>query len=946
METLSSAPSSGDSLSKSPAQKFFIVDGHSYAYQAYYAIGGLQTPGGLAVGAAFGFTQLIERLLGEGPSHLAVVFDSPEVTFRSERFAEYKVHRAPMPEDLQAQIPMIKEVLGCYRIPAVEAPGYEADDVIATLAKRAARAGIDVYLVSKDKDLEQLIDERIRIFNPKDGECLDAAGLFEKKGLRPDQVVDFLALAGDSTDNVPGVEGIGAKTALKILAAVKRFEDAFTGDVPGLSPRVVERLKTGRESAELSRFLVTLDLNCPLPGGAEPEAFRVAEADRTALAALFERLRFRRLHEKYSKAGEKEPATRRDIATVEGRGPDASNPLPSRFQLVRTREDLSALADRLRNAAVVSFDTETTGLDPFRDAIVGLSFAVLEDEKRILDLQDASAAAREAAVEAFYVPLRSPEPLELSAGEVLDALRGPLEDPSIAKAGQNVKFDLLFYRNAGVRVRPARFDTMVASYLLNPEVRAHNLDALALEYLGYKKIPTEKLIGEGKDQVSMDRVPVQDVFNYACEDADVALRLFLVLREKLRSAGLESLMDDVEAPLVEVLADMEMAGIAVDPEHLADMAKRIRADLDRLTAEIHGLAGSEFNVASPAQLAEVLYGKLGLPSGPKGKSGVASTAADVLDGIEDRHPIVPKILEHRELTKLVGTYVEALPELIQPKTGRIHTSFNQTVAATGRLSSSNPNLQNIPIKTELGREIRKAFVAGGPDLLLLSADYSQVELRILAHFSNDPILVAAFEKGEDIHRSVAAQLYGARPEDVTPDLRRLAKAVNFGIIYGQTSFGLSRELGIPVEEAAAIIQGYFERHPGVRAFIDLTIARARDDGFVRTILGRRRPIRDLNSRNQRLRAIAERTAVNSVVQGSAADLIKVAMNNIHTDILQRESRARILLQIHDELVLEVPQAGLDVEEARVRAEMVEAMDLRVPLIVNTAAGRTWYESKE
>jgi DNA polymerase-1 len=1001
--------------SRPPAQpamegeKFVIIDGHSYAYQAYYAIGNLQTPTGLSVGAVFAFTQLIERLLAMKPSHFAVIFDSPGRTFRDERYAAYKAQRAPMPEELEAQIPLIKEVLAAYRIPCIEVAGYEADDIVATLARKASQAGLATLIVSKDKDLEQLIDEHVRIFSPKDGECLDPAGLLARKGLRPDQVVDFLALVGDSSDNVPGIEGIGPKTALKILGAVTRFEDLFTAEIPGLSPRLRERLRAGRESAELSRALVTLDVNCPLPLGPEPAAYLLQPADGPALLSLFQRFRFLRLMEKYSRAanagaaGSGNGGTGAGLAAKQagelsldsllgspllsppGRGvpgpaaaansdesvgtaaagtpPEGdkapSTPLPSRYSTVRTARELQELAARLARADQIAVDTETTGLDPFRDRLVGLSFAVFSEPppappapRGELELPGlapeppADRRSREAPVEAFYVPLLAPEPLELTLEKVVEALRPRLEDPASPKVGQNAKFDILFLRGAGVNLKPVVFDTMVASYLLNPEVRAHNLDILALDYLGHKKVSTESLIGTGKNQISMEQVPLEKISAYACEDADVTLRLRLVLEERLRQAQLWRLMEEVEMPLLEVLADMELAGISIDAAHLTAMGEKIRRSLTELTAEIHRLAGVEFNVASPPQLAEVLYGKLGLPPGPKGKSGVASTAGEVLADLRDRHPVVQKIIEHRELTKLLGTYVEALPQLQKSRTGRIHTSFNQTVAATGRLSSSNPNLQNIPVKTELGREIRKAFRAGDPDRLLLSADYSQVELRILAHLSGDERLVDSFLKGEDIHTSVAAQIYGVAAAEVTPAMRRLAKSINFGIVYGMTPFGLSQDLGISVEEAAEIIRSYFERHPGVRSFVEETLARARQEGSVRTLLGRRRPIRDINSRHPRMRALAERTAVNSVVQGSAADLIKAAMNNIYTDLKERRSRARLILQIHDELVLEVVRADLAVEEERVRVEMVEAMELRVPLVVNTVAGETWFEAKE
>jgi DNA polymerase I len=949
-----------------PADKFFLIDGHSYSFQAFYAIGSLQTPSGVPVGAVYVFAGLIEKVLAEGATHLAVAFDTGAATFRAERYPEYKVGRLPCPEGMRDQVNWIKEVLEAYRIRIVEVPGYEADDAIAAIALRASKAGIPTYIISKDKDLEQLIDDRIRIYDPKDGKCLDAAGLLAKKGIRPDQVVDFLALVGDASDNVPGVDGIGSKTAVKILQAAGSFDAAFRdGPIPEISAKVQEKLRSGRESAELSRALVTLDASCPIPGGAEPEGFRLREPDREKIVALYRRFQFTRLLTKYQEGGspaggpvEKElfpadvlspPRRGPEGARPAGENPDAApcvqeSPLPSTYSLIETGDDLAALVRRLSSSQEIAVSVAAMGFDPMGgDGLAGISFAC---PKAIGKGEDRGKEPREAPVEAWYVPLRGPETLEVRPEEAIAALRPILESASIAKVGQNIKFTLLFLLGAGIRMGGIRFDTMIASYLLNPEVRAHNLGNLSAEYLGHQKRAIEDLIGTGKERIPVDRVPTGEMRDFSCEEADAALRLALTLEGKLREAGLEPLFRDVEMPLIEVLADMERAGIAIDPARLAEMAGEIRAALGGLTAEIHRLAGRDFNIASPPQLAEVLYGQLGLPAGKKGKSGTPTTAAEALEEIRDRHPIVGKIIEHQELTKLLGTYVEALPTLVKPATGKIHTSFNQTVAATGRLSSSDPNLQNIPIKTELGRRIRKAFIPSGPDKVLLSADYSQVELRILAHLSEDAALIEAFEKGDDIHRIVAAQLNGVKPEDVTPAMRRFAKVVNFGIVYGMTPFGLSQDLGIGVEDAGEIIRTYFDAHPGVRAFVDRAIAEARAKGCVRTILGRRRPIRDIESRNPRLRAFAERTAVNSIVQGSAADMIKVAMNNIHTDLVGSGSKAKLILQIHDELVLEVPRGDLAVEEARVREEMVGAMTLRVPVIVNISAGNTWYDAKE
>ena len=549
----------------------------------------------------------------------------------------------------------------------------------------------------------------------------------------------------------------------------------------------------------------------------------------------------------------------------------------------------------------------------------------------------------ESAVEAFYVPILAPEALELSQEIILNTLRPLLEDSNIEKVGQNIKFDARFCRNRGVRLRGIAGDSMVASYLLNPGTRGHNLDSLALEYLRHRNIPIESLIGEGKNSITMDRVPLDKICDYSCEDAEVALRLCAVLEEKLAAENLLPVYRDVEVPLIEVLVEMEHQGIAIDRLQLESMAKKLEDMLQELTRRIHECAGHEFNIASTQQLGKVLFEELGLPRGRRGKTGY-STSAEVLESLKNKHAIIPWILEHRSLTKLLSTYVEALPKLIEPATGRIHTSFNQTVAATGRLSSSDPNLQNIPIKTDLGREIRRAFMPARPDHVLLSADYSQVELRILAHLSGDENLLQSFQRGEDIHRSVAALVNGVTLDQVTAAMRQAAKAINFGIIYGMSPYGLSQDLGISVEDAAAFINAYFASYPGVSRFVDSAIARARESGEVRTILGRRRKIPDIHSKNQRLRAFAERTAVNTVVQGSAADLIKVAMNNIFTDIQNRQAETRLLLQIHDELVFEIHRDRALEESEHIRREMAGAIQLAVPVTVDIHWGESWYET--
>ncbi|MBI4586744.1 MAG: DNA polymerase I [Planctomycetes bacterium] len=945
--------------------KFFIIDGYSYGYQAYYGIPRLQTPGGTPAGAVFGFAQLIEKVLEEKPDYLAVVFDHPEPTFRHQRFPEYKANRAPMPEELEAQLPAIRELLQAYRIPILEVAGFEADDVIGALARRAAEKGIDAYLVSRDKDLEQLLDEHIRYYDSSNGKPFTVQSLREKKGIAPSQVVDYLSLVGDDIDNIPGIDGIGPKTAVKVLSQVESLDALFGADPDrrrwNLPAGVIDKILKSRPQLEETRGLLKLRTDCPLPLGIED--LKVGEPDAAALRQLFERFHFRNLLKKLearhaaaptaspqppeaseldlegmdsSAALESEVRTESEAAPAAA--PEVSaTPLPSHYRLVRSERELESLRDLLRGAKRFAFDTETTGLNPLRDRLVGLSFAVFKEGLA------RSPAAREAPVQAFYVPLRAPEPLELSQEKILGGLRPVLEDPNLEKVGQNIKFDARFCRSHGLRLRGIAGDSMVASYLLNPGIRGHNLDSLAIEYLRHRNIPIESLIGEEKEAAGMETVPLEKISEYSCEDADVALRLCAVLEEKLELEGLHPVYRDVEVPLIEVLAEMEHRGITIDRAHLDGMARKLNEELEELTRKIHERVGREFNIASPQQLGKVLFEDLGLPRGRRGKIGW-STSAEVLESMKEKHPVVPWILDHRSLTKLLGTYVEALPQLIEPSTGRIHTSFNQTVTATGRLSSSDPNLQNIPVKTELGREIRKAFMPGQPDHVLLSADYSQVELRILAHLSADASLIESFRRGEDIHRAVAALVNGVSQDLVTPEMRRAAKAVNFGIIYGMSPFGLSQDLGIPVEDAADFIGAYFSNYPGVSRFVDATIAGARETGEVRTILGRRRRIPDLNSKNQRLRGFAERTAVNTVVQGSAADLIKVAMNNIYTDLQERQADNHLLLQIHDELIFEVHRDRAEEECGHIRREMAGAIRLAVPVTVDIHWGESWYEA--
>jgi DNA polymerase-1 len=893
------------------SKTLFLIDGHAHCYKAFYAIRGLTSPDGRPTNAAFGFTAMLLKLLkAEKPDYAAAVFDAPGPTFRHEEFEDYKAQRRPMPDELQPQIPLIKQIFEAARIPLLEIPGYEADDVIATLAKRASEQGIDVYIATGDKDALQLLDDRIRLYDTKEGTSYGVEDLAEDKGIRPDQVVDMMALSGDTTDNVPGIRGIGPKTALKLVREYGTLEDVLdhADDVSGKV--LAKRLREGGEIARTSRRLVTLDTDAPVE--VELKDCRVAEPDKTALLRLFSELGFKKFIAELGGVGDAVPrhAGRGDV----------------RYHTVDTEDGLKELAGRLAKQDTIALDLETTSQRPMRADLVGFSFAWTERE-------------------AYYVPVDGPlGSTTVPVDRALDILRPVLEADTPAKIGQNIKYDYVVLRRQGVRLNGIVFDSMVAAYLLDPDRRRYNLDELALGFLDFRKIPTSDLIGKGKKQIRMNRVPVEKVAEYACEDADTVVRLFGVLSPQLETFGLAGLAREMEFPLIPVLGEMEYAGIKVDPDTLADISEELDTAIRAIAAEIYEESGEEFNIDSPKQLSAVLFGKLNMPATKKTKTGY-STDAGVLEELAIRYPLAARVARYRALKKLKGTYADALPKLIHPGTGCIHTSFNQTMTATGRLSSSDPNLQNIPVRTEQGREIRRAFVPRSPELRLLAADYSQIELRILAHLSHDEALCDAFRSDLDIHAFVAAEIHGVGLDDVDREMRRRAKAVNFGIIYGLTPYGLSRGIGIPVNEAGEFIDAYFHRYPRVREFIHETIARAREDGYVSTIFGRRRYLRTINSDNDVERRFAERMAVNAGIQGTAADMAKIAMNRIHARIRDEDRPARMLLQIHDELLFEVDKDAVDDERDLIETEMTGAAELDVPVKVNVGVGNNWLEVK-
>ncbi len=930
-------------------ETLYLLDGMALAYRAYFAFMSrpLINSRGENTSAIYGFVTTLMRILDvEKPDHVAVAFDTKEPTFRHEKFPQYKATRQKMPEDMVGQLDRIKEVVRAFQTPLLEKPGFEADDIIGTLARRAEKEGVLTFMVTADKDYMQLISPLIKMYRPgksgTDREIVEEAGVKEKFGVTPEQVIDVLALMGDTSDNVPGVSGIGEKTAIPLIQKFGSLDALYARleEVPQKGVR--EKLAAGREQAYLSKELVTIHTGVPV--GVDFHELRATPPDRGKLARLFEDLEFRSLAAKLVEpvddaaaaapvAGEK-PAARATIATDR-----------HTYHLVTTEQELQRLVESLSGSSHFVFDTETTSKDPLRARLVGLSFCVQERE-------------------AYYVPVHAPKegsaPATLFSPEdpsgtgfdhtvgalplntVLDALRPVFASEAIGKIGQNLKYDMTVLENHGMPVRGLRFDTMVASYILRADGQ-HNLDALALEYLQYTMVSFSDLVGKGKTEKPITAVPLQAIAEYSAEDADMTMRISACQVPRLKELGLDRLCEEVEFPLIAVLAHMEIAGIALDREYLAQMSAEMELQLQVLISRIHELAGERFNINSTQQLGEVLFQKLKLPVVRKTKTGFSTDVA-VLEALRGQHPLIEEILNYRQLTKLKSTYIDALPSLINPVTGRVHTSFNQTVAATGRLSSSDPNLQNIPIRTELGSAIRKAFIPSRRGAGLLSADYSQIELRIMAHISADEGLRQAFLNDEDIHATTAAKIFGVTSAEISREMRRKAKEVNFGIMYGIGPFGLANRLEISQGEARDIIGRYFERFPKVKQYIHDTIEGVRRSGYVSTLLGRRRYLPDITSRNQAVRGNAERQAINMPIQGTAADMIKLAMIAVDRELRASALESRMLLQVHDELVLEVPEDEKASVERLVVKEMRDAMKLSVPIRVDVGFGANWLEA--
>ena len=911
------------------AKKLYIIDGHAHIYAAYYAPmrQQLTSPSGEPTKATYIFTTLLYGLIKRhSPDMLVVAMDSKSPTFRSKIYPQYKANRPAMPDDMPTQIDRIEQILKAMNISMLRLDGFEADDIIGTIAKKASMDGIDTYVCAKDKDMYQLVDDHICIFDVKKGETLDDDTLYEKYKIQPEHFIDVLALQGDASDNVPGVPLIGEMNAIKLIQKFGSLDNLYK-NVDKIGGKRGENLRKFKEQAYLSRKLVIINTQSPIK--IDYQKYELKEPDKEKLIALFSELGFNRLLTQLGLAdgaGAHPAVAASPSAQDPGRAACAKT-LSHDYQLIDTQEKFESFLTKLKKQKLFAFDTETTSISAMRAELVGMSFS-WEPHK------------------AFYLPVKAPlGSKHLSAAAVRRELAPILAAEDVKKIGQNIKYDLLVMQNAKMPIKGLYFDTMVASYCLDPQRRSHSLDNMALDFLNYECIPTSSLIGKGKNQLTFDMVDPVAVCEYAAEDADITFQLYEYLVDRLeKQPSLKKLFQDVEMPLVSVLTAMEYNGVSLNTGLLKKMSGELSETLDTLTDQIYKQADAVFNIDSPKQLAEILFDKLSLKPVRIGKSA-PSTSAAVLEQLSEQHPVIELILEYRRLTKLKNTYVDKLGSLINPRTGRVHASFNQTITATGRLSSSNPNLQNIPIRTKLGSRVRSAFIPKNKTDCILSADYSQIELRLLAHFSKDRALMAAFAADKDIHRFVASQIYNVPLEEVTGEMRSSCKAVNFGIIYGQGAFGLSRSIGISPAEAGKFIDDYFARYSSIRKFTDSVIEAAERTGYAETILHRRRKIANLTNKKSGKRAQARRMAINTVIQGSAADLIKVAMINIQRKIEAEALPVKLILQVHDELVFELPAAEAQTHAKWVGKEMTTALKLDVPLKVDITYGPTWLSDK-
>lgn len=919
-------------------EKLFLLDAYALIYRAYYAF--IKNPRinskGLNTSAILGFVNTLEEVLTkEQPSHIGIAFDPSGPTFRHEAYEQYKAQREETPEGIRTAVPYIKDIIRAYRIPILEVPGYEADDVIGTLARQADARGVDTFMMTPDKDYGQLVTDHVKMYRPKYGdkefEVLGVEEVKEKYGLTsPTQVIDMLGLMGDSADNIPGCPGVGEKTATKLIQQFGSIENLLAG-TDQLKGALKTKIENNKEQIEFSKFLATIKTDVPIE--LDMEQLKKEEPDEEKLRSLFEELEFRTLLDRKFKKENPQPA--QDLfqgtlfADFTADSPEDSknssltkyNKADFDYQLIDTEEKRKKIIDLFLTNDFLSLDTETTGTDPISAKLVGLSFSIRENQ-------------------AFYVPI--PQNDE-EAQKIVNEFKPIYENENILKIGQNIKYDLLVLQNYGVELKGKIFDTMIAHYLLQPELH-HGMDYMAEVYLNYQTIHIEELIGKGKNQKNMADLPPTAVYEYACEDADVTLKLKNILEPQLKENDCDRLFREIEMPLMPVLAYMERNGVCIDREGLKETSRLYTEEMNRIEQEIHELAGTDFNIASPKQVGEVLFDRLKIVDKPKKtKTGQYVTSEEVLESLRTKHPVVEKILEHRGLKKLLGTYIDALPKLVNPETGHIHTSFNQTITTTGRLSSSNPNLQNIPVRNEYGKEIRKAFIPE-EGCLFFSADYSQIELRIMAHLSGDEHMIEAFRNGYDIHAATAAKIFKKSLEEVTKEERSKAKTANFGIIYGITAFGLAERMGVSRTEAKELIEGYFQTYPKVKEYMNRSIEMAREKGYTETVYHRKCHLRDINSHNAVVRGYAERNAINSPIQGSAADIIKIAMIRIYHRFREEQLRSKMILQVHDELNFSVYPEEKEKVQQIVIEEMEHAYSMQVPLEADYGWGKNWLEA--
>jgi DNA polymerase-1 len=921
-------------------EKLFLLDAYALIYRAYYAF--IKNPRinskGFNTSAIMGFVNTLEDVLKkENPSHIGIAFDPAGPTFRHEAFEQYKAQREETPEAIRLSVPIIKEIIQAYRIPILEVPGYEADDVIGTLATEAGRRGIPTYMMTPDKDYGQLVSDCVFMYRPKYGdhefEVMGVDAVKAKFNIdSPAQVIDMLGLMGDTADNIPGCPGVGEKTAQKLIAQFGSIEQMLE-HTDQLKGALKQKIENNREQILFSKFLATIKTDVPV--ALDMEALKRESPNEEELRRLFEELEFRSLLDRVLKVEKKAAPSPTPVSgdlfgffaaedTEDSKNSNLSSleSLDYDYQLIDTEDKIDDFLQNILTKEIFSLDTETTGTDPIRAELVGMSFSFKENQ-------------------AFYVPVPANRD---EAQKIINKFKSVFENEKTVKVGQNIKYDMLVLSNYGVEIRGRMFDTMIAHYVLQPELH-HGMDYLAEVYLKYETIKIEELIGpKGKNQKNMRDLPPSAVYKYACEDADVTLKLKHILEKELKEQGVEALFEEIEMPLVPVLAYMERNGVRIDTAALKETSLHFTARMQQIEKEVHELAGMEFNIASPKQVGEVLFDRLKIvEKAKKTKSGQYVTSEDVLESLRGKHEIVGKILEHRGLKKLLSTYIDALPQLINPQTGHIHTSFNQTVTATGRLSSSNPNLQNIPVRNEDGKEIRKAFIPED-GCEFFSADYSQIELRIMAHLSQDPHMIEAFQKGQDIHAATAAKIYKTDLEHVSREQRSKAKTANFGIIYGISTFGLAERLNVERREAKELIDGYFANYPHVKEYMDESIRVAREKGYIETIFKRKRYLPDINSRNAVVRGYAERNAINAPIQGSAADIIKVAMIRIYRRFREEGIQSKMILQVHDELNFSVVPAEKEKVQQIVISEMEAAYKMKAPLRADYGWGKNWLEA--